>query len=279
MAVTFLGEDPAGRTATNTRGVRTYQRVFKLSTSAIADDAYAVGSNASLPVIGSVHPSDAGAWCESLQVENSAPWRGWKVTANYTSERELNTNPTSDPAVISWGTEQFQKPVVWDLNGNAVLNSAGDFFDPPNMMDDSRRTVTIQKNLAAVPSWVLDYQDAVNSDAITISGISIAIGKAKMQSVSVAPRESRNGYTFYPTTFSICLQRDGWLLEPLDCGFRWADGADKYLVLNKPENTPVTQPALLDGNGGVLLNPSPANAVFLSYTIYKTRAFSSLPLT
>ena len=101
MAVTFLGEDPAGRTATNTRGVRTYQRVFKLETSDIADDAYDVGSNGSLPVIGSVHPSDAGAWCESLQVENHAPWKGWKVTANYTSERELNTNPTSDPAVIS----------------------------------------------------------------------------------------------------------------------------------------------------------------------------------
>lgn len=279
MAVTFLGEDPAGRTATNTRGVRTYQRVFKLSTSAVSDDAVAVGSNASLPMIGSVHPSEAGAWCESLQVENDKPWRGWKVTATYTTEREINTNPTNDPAVITWSTEQFQKPVVRDINRMSVLNSAGDYFDPPMMMDDSRRLVTIQKNLTVVPVWIIDYQDAVNSDLIEIDGVDIAIGTAKMQSVNVGPKESRNGYTFYPVTFSICIQRDGWLLEPLDCGFRWSDENGQRLIVNKPEMTPINQPALLDGNGGVLLFPSPASAVYLSYQIYATRAFSSLPLT
>ena len=185
MAVTNLGEDPGGRTATNTKGVRTYSRRWKLETSSKSDDAYAVGSASGLPLIGSAHPSDAGAFCVSLSVSNDDPWKGWKVTAEYSSEYELTTNPINDPAIITWGSEQFQKVAVEDTSGHAILNSFGDYYDPPAMMDDSRRTVTITKNLAAVPSWILSYQDAVNNDVFTIDGFSVAIGKAKMQSVTV----------------------------------------------------------------------------------------------
>jgi hypothetical protein len=205
-------------------------------------------------------------------------WKGWTVTAEYSSEFELSTTPTSDPAIISWNTEQFQKPAIWDLNGDAIVNSAGDLFDPPNMMDDSRRIVTIQKNLAAVPAWILDYQDAVNSDSFSVDGFSIGVGKAKMQSVAVAPKESRNSISFYPVTFTICLQRDGWKLEPLDCGFRFKSGNQRKVAVSDDATSPST-PVLLNGSGGVLANPTTANAVFLSFDIYKTRAFSSLPLT
>lgn len=278
MAVTNEGEDPAGRSARNTKGVRTYSRRWILTTSNKSDDAYDVGSASGLPTIGTAHPSDALAWCVSLDVQNSNPWKGWTVTAEYSSEFELSTTPTSDPAIISWNTEQFQKPAIWDLNGDAIVNSAGDLFDPPNMMDDSRRIVTIQKNLAAVPSWILDYQDAVNSDSFSVDGFSIGVGKAKMQSVAVAPKESRNSISFYPVTFTICLQRDGWKLEPLDCGFRYKSGNQRIVAVSDDATSPST-PVLLNGSGGVLANPTTANAVFLSFDIYKTRAFSSLPLT
>ena len=278
MTVTFKGEDPGGRSATNAKGVRSYVRVFKLETSAEAEDAYAVGSHASLPKIGSTHPSDAGAWCSNITVQNNNPYKGWIVTCEYSSEYELNTTPTSDPAVISWGSEQFQKVAAFDKDGYAITNSAGDFFDPPAMMDDSRRVVTVQKNLAAVPSWILDYQDAVNSDAFTISGISIAIGVAKMQSVAVGPVEKRNAVSFYPVTFTICLQRDGWALKILDAGFAKKAAGERSRATLDDYTDPV-QPVLLNGSGGVLANPTPSTAVFRTFNIYKTRAFSTLPLT
>ena len=280
MAVQYIGESPAGRSAQNTKGARTYVRKFLLRTTSQADGPFAVGSNASLPIIGNAHPEDANAFCVSLQVENTAPWAGWTVTANYSDERTIDDTPTDDAAEISWGSEQFQKVAAFDRDGNAIVNSAGDLFDPPAMMDDSRRVVTVTKNLATVPAWILDYQDAVNSDTFTVDGVSIAVGKAKMQAVTVSPKQRRNNTVFRAVTFTIHLQRDGWGLDILDAGYNRKDPNDAT------ERLPITvhgvlpsAPFPLNGSGAPLENPSPANCVFRTFNVYKTRAFSSLPLT
>jgi hypothetical protein len=285
MAATVKTEDYAARTATNDMGKRTYQRAWIVLTTSRNDDAYTVGSASGLPVIGNTHPSDANAYCQSLQVQPISGWRVWRVTASYSTERQLNTSPTSDPAVITWNTEQFQRVAVFDNDGDLIVNSAGDPFDPPLMMDDSRRVVTIQKNLAVVPTWILDYQDAVNSDAFTVDGVSIGIGKAKMQNVSVGPVERRSSTAFRTVNFTIHLQRDGWALQPLDAGFREFVTTDSVPnpelknILNRGDQQPVAAPVPLDGSGKALDNPSPTNCVFLTYNVYKTRAFSTLPLT
>jgi len=285
MAATVRSEDPSARTATNDMGKRSYTRAWTVVTSSRTDDAYTAGSASGLPVIGNTHPSDANAFCTQLAVTQKSGWRVWTVTATYSTERELNTNPTSDPAVINWNSEQFQRPAVFDRNGNLIVNSAGDPFDPPLMMDDSRRVVMVQKNLAVVPSWILDYQDAVNSDVFTIDGISVAIGRAKMQAVTVGPVERRSSTVFRTVNFTIHLQRDGWALEPLDAGFREFVTTDSVPepelknILNRGDQQPVAAPVPLDGEGKALDNPTPTNCVFLTYHVYKTRAFSSLPLT
>lgn len=278
MAVTYVGESPADSRAMNDLGVRSYTRGFWLTTSSRSDGAYAVGSHGSLPRIGDVHNEDSSAYCRRLTVERSAGWRLWKVVAEYSSEFELNTTPTSDPAIITWNTEQFQKVAYTDKNGDAILNSAGDWFDPPAMIDDSRRIVTVQKNLASVPSWILSYQDAVNNDTFSVGGFSVAIGQAKMQSIAVSKVQSRNSITFYQMTFTMHLQKNGWLLSILDAGFRFKSGTSRYNIVNTDFTLPTT-PVPLDGSGDVLDNPTPATAVFRDFTVYETKAFSSLPLT
>lgn len=280
MAVTYVGELSEGRRATNSRGVRTYTRVFRLTTSSQTDNAFTVGSNGSLPVIGNTFPSDGNAYCTDLDVQCVRGWRIWDVTATYSTERQLNTTPTSDPVFVQWDTEQFQKPATQDKDGKGVVNSAGDAFLPPEQMDDSRRVVTITKNLSAVPAWILTYQDAVNSDAFTIDGVNIAIGEAKMQRVSVGPAEIRNGTAFRAVTFVIALRREGWAYKLLDQGYNEKDPADstKRKPITVRGQLP-TSPVLLDGTGKQLANPATANAVYLTYNVYKTQAFSSLPLT
>ncbi len=280
MTITYLGEDLGGRTAQNTKGVRTYQRRFKLETSLKTENAAMVGSDANLPIIGNTHPGDGNARCIGSRVENTSPWKGWTVTVEYSDERVINTDPTIDEAEINWGSEQFQKVAVVDRDGNLIVNSAGDLFDPPAMIDDSRRVVTVSKNLAAVPSWILDYQDAINSDTFTIDGISIAVGKAKMQAVTVGPKQRRNNTVFRTVNFTIHLQRDGWTLDILDAGYNRKD------PLDATKRQPITingqlpsAPYPLNGAGIPLENPSPVNCVFRSFNVYKTRTFSTLPLT
>lgn len=280
MTVTFIEELPDGRRGTNTKGVRTYTRQFKLTSDSQADGPYTVGSNASLPKIGSVHPEDAGAFCTTLTVENSDPWMGWTVTAEYSSEFTLAENPTNDPAIITWGSEQFQRVVIVDKDGDAVVNSAGDPFDPPIMADDSRRYVTVTKNLSNVPTWILNYQDAVNSDTFTVDGVSVGIGIAKMQSVTVSTVQSRNATNFRQVTFTMHFQPNGWHAKPLDAGFRqvvYGGGIEN--IRNEGDDELPAAPVPLDGAGQALASPSPATCVALDFTVYNELPFSSLPLT
>lgn len=269
MTINYKGEDPLGRTASNTRGVRNYQRVFVLETTSQSEEAYQVGSHPSLPQIGDLYPYDSAAYCDSISVTQTDGWKVWRVTCNYTSEWDL-TN-----AKISWDTEQFQKVAAYEYNGDGIVNSAGDPFDPPALMDDSRRVITVTKMMTEVPTWILSYQDAVNSDAFTIDGVSIAIGKAKMQRVSVSEPRQINLTTYREVTFQIHLQRDGWDLQILDAGFRDASFNTLYNV----DGTRPTAPIPLNGLGARLDSTNPADAVFLPFTVYTTLPFASLPLS
>jgi hypothetical protein len=51
------------------------------------------------------------------------------------------------------------------------------------------------------------------------------------------------------------------------------------VAISLDDGTEPSTPALLDGSGGVLSNPSPSTAVFKTFNAYKTRTFSSLPLS
>lgn len=278
MTITYLGEIHGP--AKNSKGSKSYTRSFKLQTSLKTERAYHVGSHASLPVIGEVHPDDSTAYCVDLSVDPVEPWKGWAVTAEYSTERALAEDPTSDPALISWNSEQFQRPAIVDKNGDAIVNSAGDPFDPPEMIDDARRVVTIQKNLASVPAWILTYQDAVNSDTFNVDGVSVAVGKAKMQSVTVGELQTRNSTSFRTVTFTIHFRYEGWLLRPLDAGFRELDYAGTLQnIKNEGDDELPGAPVPLDGDGHALALPTPSTAVALSFDVYRTQAFSSLPLT
>jgi hypothetical protein len=169
---------------------------------------------------------------------------------------------------------------VFDKNGDTINNSAGDPFDPPLMMDDSRRVISVSKNLAAHPTWILNYQDTVNSDSFTVRGVTYTAGQGKLQRVSISNELSRNGTTYYVVQFEIHLQKNGWLLQPLDAGFRERDySGDLINIVNPGDNEEPSAPVPLDGAGTALDNPSFTNNVTLSFSVYETAAFSALPLT
>ena len=274
MTVTYKGEDAGGRRASNQKGIRTYTRVFKFETSEEAEDAYDVGSHPDAPAIGSAFHD---AWCISSTPECVAPWKGWTITAEYSSEREMNEDPTQDAMQIRVYTEQFQKPAIFNKDGELIVNSAGDPYDPPPMMDDSRRVISLVRNVASCPSWVLEYEDAVNSDTFTARGVTYAIGTGKVQSVSLSDSQKRNGIEFYTLEVLIHLQKNGWLLKNLDAGFRELNYSSELInILNQGDGERVSAPVPLDGNGRSLSDPSPTNNVLRSDVVYDTKPFSVL---
>lgn len=280
MTITYHGEIGSGRKAQNTKGMRTYTRQFRLESDSRSDDAYTVGSDPNLPIIGSLFPSDSFAWCTTLSVDCTDDWKGWTVTADYSSERELNEDPTLDPALTDWDGEQYQRPLVIDEDENLVCNSAGDPFDPQEMVDDSRLNSTTIKNLAVVPTWIMQYANAVNSDAFTLDGFAVDIGQAKMQRPRVSRPQRRNNIVFREVTFTINYREEGWLSSLLDAGFRERNYAGELVhIVNPGDGEFVSSPVPLDGAGTSLTDPSPTNNINLTFRAFRRLPFSILPLT
>lgn len=287
ISVRKLWQDRAGKA--NAKGVRRYTESWRVETNNKNEGAVTVGAGFTLSTgigYGSTYHEDSGAWLQDLdpRQEKFSP-TVWIVTCSYSSERETATDPTTEPAIITWGGEQFQKPAVFDRNGDAIVNSAGDFFEDPPQMDDSRITAQIQKNVEAVPSWLLDYRDSVNSGIFMLDGIAIGIGVAKLQPPTIGQEQVRNGYVFRQLTLNMHFRDEGWAVRPLDQGYHEigdlitpGDGEARVKMLNA-DGTEPSRPILLDGNGARLENPNPTNAVFLEFDVYKERDFSVLPLT
>ena len=278
MTVTYLGPLPDNEEGVNDLGVRKYTRLFGLRADG-GEGPYVVGSNASLPKVGSVHYEDGAAWCRSLRVARAGQKDklNWIVTASYDSSFELTENPLFQPAAISWDGENFEEVAIFDRDGKAILNSAGDPFE--NLFRErTRRIVSIVKNVSAVPDWIINSEDAVNSAAFLVDGFSVPAGKAKLGAPRLGQWQLRNNTRFREMSMTMKLNKDGWTSQPLDAGFRYKDGTSRKIIVNDDSTLPTT-PVCLNGAGAVLANPSPTNAVFGAFNIYPAYDFNLLPLS
>lgn len=288
MAVTLISEEFDKRRGTVSTQERLYTRTFQVLTDSKFDSQAVVLAAVQQEglQVGSGFPDDPGSWCRDITAEPKAGATAWVVTANYSSAgSEISSNPLQDAAKITWTTEQFQIPAIIDKDGNGIINSAGDPFDPPNMRDFSRRIAVVVKNLSSPPSWLLSYQDAVNSDTFQIDGVSITADKAKCQRVDISDIRERSGIQYREVTTEIHFSLDGWKLRPLDQGFRTLgdiiseDIKERLNIVNDGDDERPTQPVLLDGAGGQLNSQRPEDAVFLEFDVYPRLPFSALPLS
>lgn len=295
MTVIYHGEDYSARSGQNDTGTRSYTRVFKLETTLKTEDVFAVGSHASLPVIGSVYgytdssgvfvPRDPFAYCTSLSVACVGGWKQWTVTAQYkvsTGEEEEppEENPENDPPTITFSSEIYQEPVFRDVNNNSIMNSAGDMFvDPSPMRDAAHLIIKAKKNYLKAPSWCLTYQNSVNASAFTIAGLSVAKQLARITRFELSEKKVRGDYTYRELSFELHVHRDGWRPQILDAGLMQVDPEDDQnrIPCTDADNEAVTSPVALNGSGQQLNNPSPGTSHFKEFQIYPEVDFSILP--
>lgn len=283
MAVTSVEEIWQGRDGeADSEGTRRYTRIFRVLTSSNYDTGAIVMAHIEVPKVGEVFPDDFGAWCQRVRpVQESFSPRVWLVTCSYSSERELEESPLDDPAEIEWDGEDYMRPAIFDRNDEPILNSAGDPFDPPVEIDDSWNVVTVKKNLLVVPSWILQYRKATNSDAFSVDGFEVDVGQAKMKKVAVGKVQQRNEISFRPVTLVMHLREEGWDEPVLDKGYREKKSGDatKRVAMTNDDGTKPSQQILLDGSGSKLANPSPSNAVYLEFELNRQLPFNVLPLS
>jgi hypothetical protein len=225
-----------------------------------------------------------GHSCRNVKVtqDDGAP-RKWTIEAEYSSkpirENQQEENPLNRPAQIEIETASYKRAIWQDIDSKAVLNSAGDYFDPPIEIDQAFWTFRVKKNVADLPTWILDYENAVNNSAITIRGLSLPQYTAKLSNIRVGDLKIEGDYNYFEFSYIVEVRRDKWIpLKVLDQGLRFKDGTNrKHIMDNSTPPRPVSSPRLLNGSGAVLSDPTPTNAVYREFTVYYARNFSILP--
>lgn len=281
MAITDLNEIWSGRDGEEDAKVRRYSRVFRAWSDDPSDTSKTVLAAIGI-AIGATYPTDSKAWCQRRAARNeSVSRKQWTAEYGYSSEREITENPLNEPARITWDGEDRQKPLIIDPNtGQLVLNSAGYYFDPPVIIDDPRSVATVVKNVANVPSWVLQYKNCTNTDSFSLDGITIAPFQAKIKFIRISDWQEQNEIEYRQLTIPIHLEEQGWQVTAIDMGYYQIDPNN---VLNRipcldSQGGNATVPMPLDGLGAQLANPSPLNAVALTFGGYRKLPFSPLPL-
>jgi len=243
------------------------------------------GGAAGIPIpFVSTHPDDDRFLCKRLRgkQDRNAPLR-WDVDAEYDTapidSEDSPESPLARPAKIRWSTVKYQKVRERDRNGEAIVNSAGDYFDPPVVVDVCRPAATVSKNLAAVPSSVLEYPDHINNGTWTLDGVTAEAGVAKLMTVSIGEEQIEADVIYRVFEYTVEFDPiDNWKGKYLNQGFYYKDGSDRKRILDA-NSKPVVTPKLLSATGTVISDPTPASATFKEYDIFNTMDFSSLPVT
>lgn len=276
----------AGRTlGINQKGDREAERRYKVQGSTKTESAFDVRTAAGLPLMFSEHPDEAGLRVVDVAIQqvDDNPYI-WEVTVKYSSvldNGEQDENPLNQPAVIEYSSAPYQR-VAWKTIDNvSVTNSAGMFYDPPVMMDDSRPVIRITKNKASFDaSLAMAYQDAINTDSF------LGIAPYCCKVASFGGRKQFKAVNnvqipYWEVTLEVHCNFDTWWLQVLDQGyFEYAGTAD---VNGKPvlreirysnNGNPVNGPTLLNGSGVRLADGG--TPVFRTFRVYRELSFASL---
>ncbi len=198
----------------------------------------------------------------------------WVVSVEYApyDPTQFPENPLNHPVKISWGENRFEQTCFEDRNGDPVVNSAGDYFDPPISIDDSRPTLRIVRNERSYsPTYALSWKDTINTD--TFYGF--PPGTVKMSTPLGDLEYNPVCGFYYVITYQFEINPDGWKKQILDQGMRQIDSGVKQKILDD-KGEEINSPALLDGAGTRL--PTGGTPVALTFEVYAEADYSLLGL-
>ncbi len=255
------------------------------------------------------HPTWNGLLCRSMSAkqDEGAPQK-WIAAAEYSSEplslleQQIQfVPPLERPAKIRQRKSKYQKGQTKDINGKPYLNSAGDPVDPPIELPRGYPLYVITKNVAATPAAFMLDGDAINSYPFFIEDLYVAEYQARIDDWDRSDLQFENDidgnlWEYYVLTWTIELNLfdvdpntggpGGWLVVYLDQGLRQLRYVAGVGVTNKRYNIlddsvppqPITSPALLDGAGRTLTNPTTDTPKYITRHGYFEVDFNDFPL-
>lgn len=300
----FESKSLIGLTGTASGTVFTEKWTYRVKMTSATDTPWTVMTTGGFPTYLQQHGDNPLMTRRDLTCKKDAKTKwyyivdvDWSSATLTQEERDRETeDPTDRPAQVDWSSRDEIEAIYSDIDGLATVNSAGDYYDPPLERVVGCWTASVKKNVASVPASILDYANAVNDASFTLDGITIPQGAARIASIGVPSEMEENGveyrqfsYTLefkapHPIDYTQCFDpSDGSPVDPepwddviLDQGLREIV-SDGVAQITDDEGNFVNSPVLLDGSGGRLADPTPANAVYFRHRKHYRLDFSVLP--
>ncbi len=200
--------------------------------------------------------------------DNAVAW--WNAVVTVSSkqpERALQPeNPLMRPVRrIKWESTREMFPSLVDHNGKFAANTAGDYFGAFEV-EVQLKKFFFSMNYATnnFPQWAFFLDGAVNSTDITILGVVMPPGTAKLY-VPEGPLEPtvENGYAYFQVNYEIHFNPMGWQSNLWNVGFQELKYTDSSGNLVNPLATPgnasgqlnkISKVAMLDDRGEPVKN-------------------------
>lgn len=254
MAVVSVEEIPSARSGS--RNER-FEKFYKTKWNVILDgtDTGPMAAMDAVPVYPAdiydlgTGESDSLAACLTLKADCvSDDGCEYEVEVEYGPRVPREENPLDQPLEESLEFAQFERIVDVDADGNPVLNTAGDPFDPPVTRDDSRPILKIVRNEATFrPVFILGFRDCINESEFR----GFPAGTVKCQPIPVRRAWHPIPGYYYIHAYEFHIDEDGWNKPVLSQGLRAIDGSgNRRQILI--EGHPATSPVPLDENGAEL---------------------------
>ena len=297
MAVTNLGKANVGGVSVGGKSA-TECWVVQIDTS--GDWNSALGATG-LPRKGSAHATRPWLKCDDVYarplVENSLYLA--LVTAPYSGDN-------ADRATAPWDeTPTFQvtsikTPIVaekyWDPTDSGSwkpnANTAGEVFDPPQMVNKINDLLTITKNYKASGTGAFSgpaaaaFKGAVNNNSQAILGRTNAAYKYLIHDITYTKLtylSSGDLVYYYQVTFTIEYDPDGIGIEQLNVGYKQLTAGKLVSIIDPKTNRVLTRPWKLQADGSAYSEAQqsdPASFYMIPRRLFAARlaSFSTLNL-
>lgn len=176
------------------------------------------------------------------------------VTLTYAQleNAQIPSNPLNSPAEYSFDIDYIEIPIDYDANGQPILNTAGDKFDPTltTKVNFLRMTVT-QNELYYDRRLAVAYANKVNSDAFE----GLTPGQCLCESITGQGPNFQDDISYYKVTYSFAIKEDGWKDPVISAGMRELDDSGKLQNI-QVKGSDITTPMALDANGKAIKDNS-----------------------
>ena len=278
------------------RPVLEYKRSFKATSTVTTDTIVDVRDHEDMPQIGDEHDQDANAHVIDVSIDPAKPEGdrlNWVAVVSYIiSDRYYEMryqDPTEEPPQFRFGFAQYSHELVkayqdGDDQGEPtkpVQNSAGQTFESPPVVEHSNMLLQVDLNWRDLnPQRLLQFNNTVNSNAMTIAGIPVTAKQAFMRDLAATKKWDTNGEAYWEMSMEIEFNLENHQVKVLDTGLYQitGTGANKKLIpIKDGDDRDMAIGVNLNGIDGTPLGAN-EDAATIDFDAYFAKDWSGLPI-